>query len=379
MAGFKREIVSRIWRRLEGPLQKKKSKRILPGTLANGIADPRRNFEIDFNLERNTLTVGDIDILINEDEQFLECSVCSFRVSLNEQERLRGPLERVMANHVFGKHLDIYTCTICFSTFQSFRRYHDHLKNHQNPISCDICGKPMSGKGAMATHKWSHMSPDEVAAAIASGVKDPRERIARAKAKALLTNLCKFCGKSFATVTFLRIHEDTHLPPEERERVVCPTCGKALLLNSLNSKTHLKFCKPSESAQDRLMCPRCPNTYKNQIVLKRHMARDHNGVLAGSGEEKPFQCSTCEKTFKDRNNLRLHELTHSDARPFACSKCSANFKMKKHCTRHEKKCEGQTSRGKKIPQAPALVATRTLQILESVPKVETETIITIAF
>lgn len=381
MTSFKRDIVLRVRRRLEGPLKKSKKKMQNSDTLLDLIGDPRKNFVIEYNPERNTLTVGEIDIFINEDEHFLECSLCSFRVFLSQQERLRRPLEKVMANHMFGKHLGTYTCTICTATFQSFSRYRYHLNSHQNPYTCDVCGKPMSGKDAVATHKWSHMSPEEAAAAIASGVKDPRERVARAKTKALLMNCCKVCGKAFSSITFLRNHEDTHLPPEERERIICPTCGKSLTRNGFVS--HQRYSCVTAEITGRVKCSYCPNTYKSKPLLQRHVAREHNGALPGSAEERPFQCSICAKTFKGKSDLKKHESTHSDARPFVCSKCPANFKMRKHCTRHEKKCDGQsisTPRGRKIPQTPmAVVSTSTLQTLtETVPKIEAETMLKIA-
>lgn len=353
MTSFKRDLVSRIMRRLEGPLEKPKKKKTKNlDVLLDVIEDPRKNFVIDFNSERNTLTVGGIDIFINEEKCFLECSLCSFRVFLSQQERFQHRVERVMANHMFGKHLGIYTCTICVNTFQSWSGYRYHLKNHQNPYTCDICGKPLSGKTAVGMHKWSHMSPDEVTAAIASGLKDPRERMMRAKTKALLVNCCKICGKGFSSITFLRNHETTHLPPEERERVICPACGKSLTHGGFVS--HQRYSCITAQITGRVTCSHCPNTYKSKPLLQRHMAREHNGALPGSAEERPFQCSLCAKTFKGKIDLKKHELTHSDARPFVCSKCPATFKMRKHCTRHEKKCDGQsTPRGRKILQVPS--------------------------
>ncbi|XP_031694985.1 zinc finger protein 84-like [Anarrhichthys ocellatus] len=45
-------------------------------------------------------------------------------------------------------------------------------------------------------------------------------------------------------------------------------------------------------------------------------------------ERKPFRCSVCAKTFKQRGNLNIHMRTHTGVKPFGCSVCGKKFTQK---------------------------------------------------
>ncbi|KAM7234637.1 hypothetical protein CapIbe_014795 [Capra ibex] len=49
---------------------------------------------------------------------------------------------------------------------------------------------------------------------------------------------------------------------------------------------------------------------------------------------RPFQCSACEKSYKDAATLRQHEKTHWLARPFPCGICGKMFTQRGTMTRH---------------------------------------------
>ena len=54
--------------------------------------------------------------------------------------------------------------------------------------------------------------------------------------------------------------------------------------------------------------------------------------------EKIFQCKTCEKCFKQKNNLKRHERIHTGKTPFQCTICNKCFadlsKLKDHESNH---------------------------------------------
>ena len=52
--------------------------------------------------------------------------------------------------------------------------------------------------------------------------------------------------------------------------------------------------------------------------------------------EKPYVCSTCDKSFAHKNSLQRHQATHSDERNFKCDICPDErcFKTKDRLRNH---------------------------------------------
>ena len=41
--------------------------------------------------------------------------------------------------------------------------------------------------------------------------------------------------------------------------------------------------------------------------------------------ERPFECSVCQKKFRQKAHLQKHETTHSTATPYQCPHCDKAF------------------------------------------------------
>lgn len=78
-------------------------------------------------------------------------------------------------------------------------------------------------------------------------------------------------------------------------------------------------------------CADCDFAFVQKSDLKRHGATHKGTPLKFRGSVRAsvqsFSCSTCNKTFKTKENLQGHQLVHSSDRPFKCTLCSKNFKL----------------------------------------------------
>ncbi|KAM4031537.1 uncharacterized protein ACNLHF_018961 isoform 1-T2 [Anomaloglossus baeobatrachus] len=106
---------------------------------------------------------------------------------------------------------------------------------------------------------------------------------------------CKFCGKTFASATELRIHINVH--------------------------TGIKPHK----------CSECDMAYRTAADLLRHARSTHK-------LEKPFQCCYCDYSSAEANRMKVHIRSHTGERPFTCTLCSFAstdaFKLKRHIRTH---------------------------------------------
>ena len=109
-------------------------------------------------------------------------------------------------------------------------------------------------------------------------------------------------------------------------------------------------------SQNRKTCPECKQSFKFKNMLKTHVLKVHNGWKCDScgksftrqwyvkvhkrevheNTEKQFSCNTCDKQFKNINNLRNHvNMFHNDVKNFKCDLCGKAFSQKGFLNAHK--------------------------------------------
>ena len=51
--------------------------------------------------------------------------------------------------------------------------------------------------------------------------------------------------------------------------------------------------------------------------------------------EKPFVCETCDKAFKKNQELKQHNIIHTNVKPFVCETCDKAFKSNHYLKLHK--------------------------------------------
>lgn len=237
------------------------------------------------------------------------------------------------------QHVVRYRCKECQETFKSRKKLVDHsIEAHgvkpqvvKEAFSCEFCGRKFDVRSSYEAHKLSH---DDTA----------RHKI------------CSICSAAFKSVGNLRRHEATHVTTRDFH---CESCPKSF-------KTHLalKIHKEVVHAEMKVFvnCGIC-----QAIVQEKHLNQHIKNQHTEEGQEKPFECSACGKTFrtfqlgqrhyeavhetKDRGiiytcphcpelqffrqrELKEHSFIHFDGTIFQCDECLKMFKSNRLLMMH---------------------------------------------
>ncbi|KAM9750802.1 uncharacterized protein zbtb48 [Menidia menidia] len=191
-----------------------------------------------------------------------------------------------------------YTCRTCSEAFGTKEELRLHMVSHtgEMPHKCSTCSEQFMYKKNLTMHMMKvHCHPKPHA--------------------------CPLCPKTFLTRTEMRVHEAAKHRGEKP--FVCEECGhRASSRNGL--QMHIKAIHRNERP---FVCNVCGHAFSQKNNLNMHL-RVHSG-------ERPFQCHLCGKTFRTQASLDKHQRTHTGERPFGCDVCEQRFTEKGALLRHK--------------------------------------------
>ncbi|CAL8098055.1 unnamed protein product [Orchesella dallaii] len=80
--------------------------------------------------------------------------------------------------------------------------------------------------------------------------------------------------------------------------------------------TH-KLSSDSTVKKRKYNCTICQKSFKNGSYLASHFFRHTN--------ERPFKCQKCGRSFKTVNEVKIHQAVHSEVKRYCCSKCPKKY------------------------------------------------------
>lgn len=132
---------------------------------------------------------------------------------------------------------------------------------------------------------------------------------------------CDVCHARFTQSNSLKAHKMIHSVGEKPvfQCELCPTtCGRKTDLRIHIQKLH--------TADEPIKCKRCNNSFPDRYTYKLH-AKTHEG-------EKCYRCDVCPYASISARHLESHLLIHTDQKPFVCTDCNQSFRQKQLLKRH---------------------------------------------
>lgn len=87
--------------------------------------------------------------------------------------------------------------------------------------------------------------------------------------------------------------------------------------------------RKAESIEKLYNCNKCERGYKRKADLVVHQRKHTN--------KKPYVCDQCEKAFFQSSHLNTHRRTHSLEKPYVCDKCEYACRTKGNLERHKQR------------------------------------------
>ncbi|XP_070534559.1 zinc finger protein 37-like [Ptychodera flava] len=221
------------------------------------------------------------------------------------------------------------TCKHCEKQFRDKWHLDRHERSHtgEKPFVCGDCGKAFSSSTHFKEHQMRHQGKRDWVCELCSRDfyfrADLQEHIKKVHASGK-GHACQYCRKAFSQESQLKLHEEAHIPEEEKV-LVCIICGHKFAHVISFSRHHR-----NEHGAASHLCPFCDKGYPSFGNLKNHLS-SHAGT-------KPFQCDQCGKTYSSEGGLKWHQVIHAKGKTFECSMCDMKFfrniDLTKHLTVH---------------------------------------------
>ena len=255
------------------------------------------------------------------------CGVCGEEYEVCSQLKKHfenHPKEEVQAAGENNKNM--YLCGICYQDFQTLDKLQSHQFIHRSaqPNQCEVCGKSFASIYYLKSHVKRHLE--------AKSIKNKGEKS---------EVICEVCGEKFARTNELTLHKRktnhivgllkceicsemfataTSLSTHRKEKHIdvrphtCEICGK-----SFSRSASLNIHKKTHNfpGERPYVCDICGKGYRSQEAFKYHKMR-HTGTL-------PYKCGTCDKRFSSKSALKIHVWLHSGEKPCKCKICGKGF------------------------------------------------------
>lgn len=178
-------------------------------------------------------------------------------------------------------------------------------------IECEICGRQLGSKSALARHNILLHTSDKI--------------------------FCNICGKLFPTIDDRDLHRVECTEKKKirntkrlRSNLRCTKCNISFQLNS-SYRQHMQHCH--KRCMPKFTCARCKKVFLNESSLHEHQCLGSKAVQTNA-----FPCETCGKQVGSKSALARHKLLLHSPDKIVCNICGKLFSTIEEHNVHRIEC-----------------------------------------
>lgn len=248
---------------------------------------------------------------MHSDPDSMKCKLCEKLLSSSYELKL---------------HMRVHTkekpnkCSFCPASFNRVSNLIEHKRRFhckERPFVCGVCQLGFRSNAELKRHELTHdadkaeiktLRKPVTAVSTSDGRKDYHCKVCDTtlpSATSYHSHMrkhrkrfqCSYCGLQVGQLRDFIDHENTHTGNRPYE---CKICSKKFKTSS-TYYGHLAV----HSSQKRFACEVC----NRRFTRLRHMVL-HAKTHSAATSEKPYSCTTCGKTYSDRNSFKRHVDLH---------------------------------------------------------------------
>ncbi|XP_016958828.1 transcription factor grauzone [Drosophila biarmipes] len=232
---------------------------------------------------------------------------------------------------------ELFKCSICARVMGHRRSLELHMRMHDiktrgRLYHCDNCSKSFYSSVVCERHKLTHIPRDQWQVKCTNCEKTfPTQYTMQQHVKLVHLNLyakiCDVCGKSIRGREALARHMKEHTGAPQTA-IKCHLCDSTLT-TKYGLARHIKMMHTAENLQP-MQCEFCLKISPSLQAHQHHIKYTHNTA-------RSHQCPMCEKAFKRPNELKEHMTTHTGEVLYTCPHCPQTFNSNANMHAHRKK------------------------------------------